>query len=169
MLSVCGMVGRYVVDWGSTFWIMIGAAYVTCLNTGLRKCSISTAHPDDLYATLANIVVVRRRRVVHGADRAQLETVKDGDLMRFMPPMGDKTDAFGQNFGHEYMYFRVDSADPLSCAHWLLKRELCAPPAGRRDATPLFSPDGGTRLSRRLSSTASFSNGSPHSWARQGS
>ena len=143
MLSVCGMVGRYVVDWGSTFWIMIGAAYVTCLNTGLRKCSISTAHPDDLYATLANI-----SWFVDGEWRTeptvtQLKTVKDGDLMRFMPPMGDKTDAYGQNFGHEFMYFRVDSADPLSCAHWLLKRELCAPPSGRRDATPLFSPDGG--------------------------
>ena len=47
MLSVSGMVGKYLVDWGSVFWVMIGAAYVTCLNTGLRKCSISTAHPDD--------------------------------------------------------------------------------------------------------------------------
>jgi hypothetical protein len=55
MLSVCGMVGRYVVDWRSTLWIMLGAAYVTCLNTGLRKCSISTAHPDDLYAMMSNI------------------------------------------------------------------------------------------------------------------
>ena len=55
MLSVCGMVGKYLVDWDSVFWMMMGAAYVTCLNTGLRKCSISTAHPDDLYATLANI------------------------------------------------------------------------------------------------------------------
>ena len=84
--------------------------------------------------------------------------------MRFMPPMGDKTEAFGQNFGHEYMYFRVDSTDPLSCAHWLLRRELVAPPKGRRDATPHFSPDGLTgvaRHSRPPSSTVSCSNGSP--------
>ena len=144
MLSVSGMIGRYLVDWSSTMWVMIGAAYVTCLNTGLRKCSISTAHPDDLYAVLANIAWF-----IDGDWRTeptieQLKTVRDGDLMRFMPPMGDKTDAYGQNFGHEYMYFRVDSSDPLSCAHWLLRRELVAPPAGRRDATPLFSPDGGS-------------------------
>lgn len=137
-------VGNREVDWASTYWLMVGAMFTTMLNTGLRKCSVSTAHPDDFQILLCNVSWWVGGEHVTEPTTADLLRVRPGDFVSIVPPPGDKTDAYGNAFGSDRMWFEYDPTDVLGCAQWLLRRELAAPaPPGSRDRTPLFSPDGG--------------------------
>ena len=144
MLVLTGAVGNMTVDWDSVFWVMIGAMYTLSLNSGMRKCALTAAHSDDLYIMLANVSWYVDGTLIVDPTPADINRVADGDIVRVIPPAGDKTDAYGDVFGTDAMYFRVNSSDPLSCANWLLKRERLAPSTLPRRNTPLFSPDGST-------------------------
>ncbi|KAL1496525.1 hypothetical protein AB1Y20_016478 [Prymnesium parvum] len=73
-------VGGHAVDWESTFWLMIDAMFVTMLNTGLRKCSVSTAHPDDFQILLCNVSWWLGGEHVSEPTRQDLQRVRPGNL-----------------------------------------------------------------------------------------
>ena len=94
--------------------------------------SISTAHPDDLYAMLTNLTWYIGGAHVTEPTASDLANVRKGDIACLVPPMGDKTDAYGVAFGNDCMYFRYDPDDALGCAFWLHRRECIAPAPGKR-------------------------------------
>jgi hypothetical protein len=137
-------IGNYVVKSDDTLWVMMVAMFTTLLNTGLRKCAVSTAHPDDLCAMLSNLTWWIAGEHVVEPTVEQMVNLPAGSYAAIVPPMGDKTDAYGDVFGSDIMYFGYDPSDVLGCARWLRLREISAPAPGRRASTPLFSPDGGS-------------------------
>lgn len=76
------MVGGREVDWASTYWLMVGAMFVTMLNTGLWKCSVSTAHPDDFQILLCNVTWWLSGEQVVEPTRNDLHRVRPGDFVR---------------------------------------------------------------------------------------
>ena len=136
-------IGSYTVKSDDTLWVMMVAMFTTLLNTGLRKCAVSAAHPDDLFAMLSNLTWWIAGEHVAEPTMEQMMNLPKGSFAAIVPPMGDKTDAYGDVFGSDIMYFAYDPDDVLGCARWLRLREISAPAPGLRASTPLFSPDGG--------------------------